>query len=142
MAKAERWTGPLGGHREITLACPAEFSFLTDKQRAEATIDHFRSIGVIRDADFPLSIDDWLAGFGTVSPLKWIDKISPRPLLLIHGKKDDLVPVEHARRLYEKAGEPKELVIIPGAGHRLRLEYKAVNAALDWFTTTAKLTAT
>jgi fermentation-respiration switch protein FrsA (DUF1100 family) len=126
----------------VTFACPAEFSFLTDKQRAEATIDHFRSIGVIRDADFPPSLDDWLAGFGAVSPLKWINKISPRPLLLIHGDKDDLVPIEHARRLYEKAGEPKKLVIIPGAGHRLRLEHKAVNAALDWLMATAKLTST
>jgi uncharacterized protein len=125
----------------VTLACPAEFGFLTDKQRAEATIDNFRSIGVIRDADFPPSVDKWLDGFHTVSPLKWIDKISPRPLLLIHGDKDDLVPVEHARKLFERAGEPKKLVIIPGAGHRLRLEEKAVNTALDWLTATAKLTS-
>ncbi len=116
----------------VTLACPAEFSFLTDKQRARATIDHFRSIGVIRDKDFPPSLDEWLDGFNTVSPLRCIDRISPRPILLIHGDKDDLVPVEHAHRLYEKAGEPKELVIIPGAGHRLRLEEKAVTTALDW----------
>jgi fermentation-respiration switch protein FrsA (DUF1100 family) len=126
----------------VTLACPAEFGFLADKQRAEATIDHFRSIGVIRYADFPPSSDDWLAGFGMVSPLKWIDKISPCPLLLIHGDKDDLVPVEHARKLFEKAGEPKELIIIPGAGHRLRLEHEAVNTALDWLTAKAKLTST
>ncbi len=123
----------------VTLACPAEFGFLTDKRQAGATIDHFRSIGVIRDAGFPPSVDKWLNGFKTVSPLRWIDKISPRPLLLIHGNKDDLVPVEHARKLFEKALEPKKLLIIPGAGHRLRLEHKAVNAALDWLTATAKL---
>jgi fermentation-respiration switch protein FrsA (DUF1100 family) len=116
----------------VTLACPAKFGFLTDKQRARSTIDHFRSIGVIKDKGFPPSIDEWLEGFNTVSPLHWIGKISPRPLLLIHGDKDDLVPVEHARRLYEKAGEPKELVIIPDAGHRLRLEEKAITTALDW----------
>ena len=103
----------------ITFACPAEFSFLTDKQHARATIDHFRSIGVIRDAAFPPSVNDWLTASAAVSPLRWIDKISPRPLLLIHGDKDDLVPVEHAHKLFEKAGEPKKLVIIPGAGHRL-----------------------
>lgn len=123
----------------VTFACPAEFSFLTDKKRARATIDHFRSIGVIRDAGFPQSVNDWLNGFSAVSPLKWMDKISPRPLLLIHGDKDDLVPVEHARKLYQKAGEPKKLVIIPGAGHRLRLEQKAVNTALAWLKAAAKL---
>ncbi len=125
----------------VTFACPAEFGFMTDKQRARATIDHFRSIGVIRDAAFPQSVDDWLAGFSTVSPLRWIDKISPRSLLLVHGEKDDLVPVEHARTLFKKAGEPKKLVIIPGAGHRLRLEEKAVNAAFDWLKARLKLTS-
>jgi dipeptidyl aminopeptidase/acylaminoacyl peptidase len=126
----------------VTLACPAEFGFMTDKQRARATIDHFRSIGVIRDKDFPTSIDEWLEGFNTVSPLNYIGRISPRPLLLIHGDKDDLVPVEHAHRLYEKAGEPKELAIIPGAGHRLRLDEKAITTTIDWLISTVKLTST
>jgi fermentation-respiration switch protein FrsA (DUF1100 family) len=124
-----------------TFACPAEFSFMTDKKRAWDTIEHFRSIGVIKDAGFPSSVDDWLDGFSKVAPLRWIGKISPRPLLLIHGDKDDLVPVEHAQRLFEKAGEPKKMVIISGAGHRLRLEPKAVNIAFDWLKATAKLTS-
>jgi fermentation-respiration switch protein FrsA (DUF1100 family) len=116
----------------VTFACPADFGFMTDKKRAKATIDRFRSIGVIRDAGFPPSPDEWTDGFSEVAPIKWISKISPRPLLLIQGNKDDLVPVEHARKLFEKAGEPKKLVIIPGAGHRLRLEEKAIATALDW----------
>jgi dipeptidyl aminopeptidase/acylaminoacyl peptidase len=126
----------------VTLACPAEFSFLTDKQRAKDTIDHFRSIGVIRDKDFPTSVDEWLEGFSTISPLRWIHRISPRPILLIHGDKDDLVPVEHAHQLYERAGEPKELAIIADAGHRLRHEEKAVTTALEWLIRTSKLTST
>jgi alpha-beta hydrolase superfamily lysophospholipase len=40
--------------------------------------------------------------------------------------------VEHAHRLYEKAGTPKKLVVIEGAGHRLRRDEKAVGAVLDW----------
>jgi dipeptidyl aminopeptidase/acylaminoacyl peptidase len=116
----------------VTFACPANFGFLANKQQANSLLDHFRSIGVIRDKDFPPSVDEWLDGFNAVSPLRWIGRISPRPLLLIHGEKDDLVPVEHAHRLYERAGEPKELVILPGAGHRLRLEEKAITTALGW----------
>jgi fermentation-respiration switch protein FrsA (DUF1100 family) len=50
----------------------------------------------------------------------------------MHGDHDETVPLEHVHRLYEKAGEPKEKVIIPGAGHRLRLDDRAVKAALDW----------
>ncbi len=119
----------------VTLACPAEFGFLTDVQQTESTIDHFRSIGAIRDAGFPPSIDEWYKGFNTVSPIRWIDKISPRPLLLIHGEEDEVVSIEHAFRLHKQAREPKELVIIPGAGHRLRLEEKAIATALNWLKT-------
>ncbi len=115
-----------------TFACPGEFNFLADKKRVKAVIDHFRSIGLIRDKDFPASVDEWLNGFSEVSPLRWVDRISPRPILLIHGEKDDLVPVEHAFNLYKQAREPKELVIIPGAGHRLRFEEKAITTALNW----------
>ena len=123
-----------------TLACPADFNFPPVKQPGESLIGHFRSIGVIRDTDFPHSMDEWLEGFSTVSPIRWVDRISPCPLLLIHGDKDEVVAVEHALRLYEKAGEPKEMVIIPGAGHRLRLEEKAITTALNWLK--ARLTLT
>ena len=126
----------------VTFACPADFGFMADKQRAKATIDHFHSIGLIKDEGFPPSEDEWLDGFNKVSPLHCIDRISPRPLLLIHGDKDDLVPVEHAHNIYEKPAEPKELFIIPGAGHRLRLEEKAIATALDWLKAKAKLTST
>lgn len=122
----------------VTFACPAEFGFLTDKQRVKATIDRFRSIGVIKDADFPPSPGEWVGGFSKIAPIKWINKISPRPLLLIQGDQDDLVTVAHARKLFEKAQQPKKLVIIPGAGHRLRLEERAINTALDWLKVKAK----
>ncbi len=40
------------------------------------------------------------------------------PALIIHGEADELVPVQTAFDLYETLrSEPKELVIIPGAGH-------------------------
>jgi pimeloyl-ACP methyl ester carboxylesterase len=43
--------------------------------------------------------------------------ISPTPLLIVHGDKDDYFPVDHAQRLYDAAVDPKELWIIPGFGH-------------------------
>ena len=107
--------------------------------QAESLINHFRSIDVIKDVDFPPSIDEWLEGFKVVSPIRWIGRISPRPVLLIHGDKDEAVGVEHASRLYERAGESKELVVIPEAGHRMRLEEKAVTTALNWLKARASL---
>lgn len=39
------------------------------------------------------------------------------PVLIIHGADDRMVPVQMAHQLYEAAGGPKELLIVPGAGH-------------------------
>lgn len=39
------------------------------------------------------------------------------PLLVIHGERDDIVPVSHARALFEAAPAPKRLVVLPDAGH-------------------------
>jgi len=51
------------------------------------------------------------------SPLPSMQDISPIPLLVIHGEEDRIVPPEHARRLYDAAREPKQLWLVPGAGH-------------------------
>jgi alpha/beta superfamily hydrolase len=114
-----------------TLACPATFDFMPGN-KTDAIIAHFRSIDVIKDVNFPLSLEEWFAGFATVSPIRYIHKISPRPLLIVHGDRDDTVSLDHARKLYESARDPKELVIIAGAGHRLRVEEKAISAILKW----------
>jgi pimeloyl-ACP methyl ester carboxylesterase len=51
-------------------------------------------------------------------PLRWVDRIAPRAVFLIHGVEDPYVSVEDVQRLYERAGEPKELWIASWAGHR------------------------
>ena len=39
-------------------------------------------------------------------------------LLVIQAEADDVVPVEHGTALFERAAEPCDLVIVPGADHR------------------------
>lgn len=50
-------------------------------------------------------------------PIDDIGSISPRPILVIHGTADEVVQVSHAYRLYEAAGDPKQLFIIEGRHH-------------------------
>ena len=50
-------------------------------------------------------------------PLAAVGRVAPRPLLLIHGDQDAAVPPSHARHLYDAAGEPRQLWIVPGARH-------------------------
>ena len=61
----------------------------------------------------------WRAGyhFNQVEPIREIGKIAPRPVLLIHGLKDSIVDPEDAPKLYEAAGDPKELWLVPDAEH-------------------------
>lgn len=125
----------------ITGACPADFSFLLKSQPLSQLLHHFRSIGLIRDKDFPPSLTEWLNGFSEISPIRWIGHISPRPLLIVHGDEDEIVPLEHAQRLYEEAGKPKDIVIIPGAKHRLRLEERSISSVLNWLKTRSHLSS-
>jgi fermentation-respiration switch protein FrsA (DUF1100 family) len=112
-------------------ACPAEFTFFTNADPS-STIDHFRSIGVIRDKDFPRSIEEWLSGFKLVSPIKYVAGIAPRPLLFVHGSQDKTVEVSHAHELYDRAGEPKQMIIVDGAGHHLRQDDRAMAIVIGW----------
>jgi fermentation-respiration switch protein FrsA (DUF1100 family) len=46
----------------------------------------------------------------------WIAGITPRPLLMIVATDDAVTPTAHAEAAFERAGEPKRLVRVPG-GH-------------------------
>jgi len=51
------------------------------------------------------------------SPEEVVGKIAPTPLVIVHGRDDQLFGVDHAERLYEAAGEPKHLMIGDRFGH-------------------------
>jgi pimeloyl-ACP methyl ester carboxylesterase len=50
-------------------------------------------------------------------PVEVVGQLAPRPLLITHGVEDDIIPVESAYALYERAGEPKELWLLEGLKH-------------------------
>ena len=53
----------------------------------------------------------------SLDPIKFVGRISPRPLFFIHGDADTIVPVGMSRDLFTAASEPKTLWIVRGAGH-------------------------
>ena len=122
----------------VTCACPAEFNFFTEVDDPQSVIEYFRSIGTIRDKDFPHSAEEWLSSFRQISPIKYVAEIAPRPLLLVHGSEDEVVDVSHAHKLYDRAGETKQIIIIAGAGHRLRQDDRAMAIVIDWLKSRAK----
>jgi len=60
------------------------------------------------------------------------------PTLLVHGDKDELVPLEHSEKIlaeFKKHKVATELLVIKGAGHGFRGEdgERASEAMVDWF---------
>lgn len=49
-----------------------------------------------------------------------VSELSPKPLLLIHGDRDRNLPVRSSWHIFERAKEPKDIVIYKGSGHFLR----------------------
>jgi alpha-beta hydrolase superfamily lysophospholipase len=60
-----------------------------------------------------VAVSSQLAGAHVVAEL------APKPLLLIRGTGDTVLPDECSRMLYERASEPKTLKLFEGADHRL-----------------------
>ena len=116
----------------VACACPAEFTGFAEGEEPQSVIDRFRNIGAIRDRDFPHSVEEWLGSFKLVSPIEYVAEIAPRTLLLVHGSQDEVVDVSHAHRLYDKAGESKQLVIVDGAEHKLRQNEEAMAIVISW----------
>jgi pimeloyl-ACP methyl ester carboxylesterase len=55
--------------------------------------------------------------FTAIRPVEVVAKIAPRPILFIHGEADDMIPVEHARRLLEASQNPANILWIVPGGH-------------------------
>ena len=56
------------------------------------------------------------------------------PLLVIHGEKDEIIPVAMGRAMFALASEPKDIVTFPEAGHADHYmfgSYEAINAWID-----------
>ena len=71
-----------------------------------------------------------------LNPVREIEKISLRPLLIITGDSDKEIKLSGVRRFYQLAKEPKELVVIENADHELTDPHafdKTLNTAVDWF---------
>ena len=77
-----------------------------------------------------------------IRPIDIVDKISPIPILFLHGEKDWLIEPSHSQRLFDKALDPKSLTIIKDGGHAERIfdifPDKFMKICLDQFKETVK----
>lgn len=111
-------------------AAPVDFDdWASDPRRF---LEHAREIGVVRTKGFPENLDAWARELREIRPLSLIGKIPPRPVLIVHGSDDEVVPLMDARALADAADGEVELRVLSGAGHRLRHDPRAVAVLLGW----------
>ncbi len=163
---AKRWSvdanrlgvfgGSAGGHLSLVLGTAsdngdpnAKEDFLKESDRVAAVVAYFPPVDLrqITRGVNPIPIDGKPDRFPALnfekekapdySPIVHVSADDP-PTLLIHGDKDDLVPVSNSKIIYEafqKNNVKTQLIIIEGAGHGFRGEdaKRASAAMVNWF---------
>lgn len=119
-----------------TLGAPADFDDWASHPKR--LLQHAREVGIIRDASFPPDVDAWGRELKELRAVACAPRLAPRPLLVIHGSDDDLVPVFDARVLCDAHGAA-ELRIMNGAGHRVRHDPRAIAVLLGWLDRVSRL---
>jgi uncharacterized protein len=89
----------------------------TDRNFAGVVLEStFRSIPSVAKQLLPMVPIDSLMRDERYDTINRITEIEA-PLLIIHGTRDELIPVIEGEAIYAKATEPKELYLVEGAGH-------------------------
>lgn len=78
--------------------------------------------GLSSAADMAGVVLPWLPRFVRSLTKNKLDSVSKLknvrcPVLVVHGGRDEVIPVEQGRKLFENAREPKRLLVVEGAGH-------------------------
>lgn len=127
LAQIGGWGMSMGGAALIRAAVdtPAIAAIVT-----EGTFDRVAHVAAkrVRDRGYPLSrmlaqaiLTEASREVGidltSQDPVDLVGRLSPRPILVIHGTEDATSVVSNGHRLYRAAGYPKELFIVQGAAH-------------------------
>lgn len=110
--QADRANRSINGRSEIT--DPWDIVRLNRDPRTDGYVEEtlYRAPGF--GSGVTLESADRLLQF---QPREQAAKLSPRPLLVVHGTDNQLHKVEEAQLMYDSALEPKELVLLEGHGH-------------------------
>jgi alpha-beta hydrolase superfamily lysophospholipase len=62
-----------------------------------------------------------------------VELVGAKPLILMHARGDDQIPARWSEELYERAVDPRKLVVVPGGHHRtVQHDAELQSVALRW----------
>ncbi|WP_202319610.1 alpha/beta hydrolase [Archaeoglobus neptunius] len=73
----------------------------------------------------------FLREFTEIEPKNWIGEVGEEKLI-VHGRRDDIVPFENGLKLYDAAKEPKAFFEIEEGDHFLRQNAEVSGVIADW----------
>ena len=137
----------------VSMGAAALVSAAADDPRVEAvalfsTYDSLPGLArVVAGQMFSRPVDRWMAALvlpiasahagadlSAFAPAESIGRLWPRPVLVIHGGRDQVIPFRLGRRLFDAASFPRESLWLPGADHDTTItDPRAVRAARDFF---------
>jgi acetyl esterase/lipase len=150
------WGWSAGGHLSLMIGLAsdngnpaAKEEFMKESDRVESVVAFFPPADlrpVVRGLNPPPSgsvLDNYPAlnfekeKAADYSPIVFVTPDDP-PTLLIHGDKDDLVPIRNSQIIFDalkKDNVKTDFITIPGAGHGFRGEdlKRSVAATIAWF---------
>jgi uncharacterized protein len=100
-------------------AVVADCAFSSLNDTVSTSVTYFTDLPAFPFAPLIVFWAERETGFKTedIDATKWIAQISPRPVFLMQGGADVVISVDSGQRLYDAAGEPKELWFEPELGH-------------------------
>jgi len=103
----------------VVLQAPLfDFDFVVNYPEFTAMMEGLALTGMVR---LPLegAKEELVQDIKGNNPLHCINRICPRPLLIIAGENDTFMPLSGIKKLFEKAQSPKEFKLVENADHNL-----------------------
>lgn len=113
----------------VVAGSPADFDDWAS--RPERLLAHSHEIGVIRSATFPPDFAAWKKELAQIRATTGAEAFAPRPMLVLHGSEDELVPQLDAWMIAEAHGSA-DLRVVQGAGHQLRYDPRSLAVLIGW----------
>jgi len=114
-------THPYSFQGVIAISGYADFSLILHERVKDQTI-WGKIPGISRLVEDALCAELSISDLRQLSPCEVAVHVSPMPLLILHGTRDDIIGEHHAHLLYSAAHDPKSLVVVKDGSHGFLLD--------------------